>query len=263
MCTTGAIVLSKDEYILFKNKDFGKKQFQDHLVVEEGLFGASGTETFAEQDVAKEVFSGLSIGANSHGLFGCDSHVSYEPAKAANYDKLVEVALRDAVDVDSAVTVLKEHVGANPTWAGNLVLTDGLKTARIEARGAELEVQVDLHSIVSTNHQFLFSSDNAEASASSTERLNSAHERLSKASSIDEVFALLASHDRGDTGVCNHQAELKTVYSYVLHSKNGIATLYVSNQQPCETDKYQALKLPIGDNWNQTNVAQFQEAYPN
>ena len=263
MCTTGAIIFCEDEYVLFKNKDFAKKHFKDNLVVEANLWGASGTETFAEEDITKEVFSGLSIGANSHGLLCCDSHVNYEPLGAANYDKLVEVALRQAKDVDSALGALKVHLFDNPSWAGNLVLTDGIKTARVEVRGNELQVHEDLHCVVSTNHQFLFDSDNPCASVSSTERLSSAGKRLASASSIEDVFTLLSSHDRGNTGVCNHQIELKTVYSYMLHYKAGVQTLYVTNEQPCETAQYQKLVLPIGSEWSEAAATVFEESYPN
>ncbi len=263
MCTTGAIIFCEDEYVLFKNKDFAKKHFKDHLVIEHDLWGASGTETFAEEDAVKEVFSGLSIGANSHGLLCCDSHVNYEPTGAANYDKLVEVVLRDAKDVDSALAALEVHLFDHPSWAGNLVLADGKKVARVEVRGNKLEVQDDAYSIVSTNHQFLFKEDNPAASVSSTERLSSASKRLTSASCIEDVFTLLSSHDRGATGVCNHQIELKTVYSYVLHYKAGIKKLYVTNQQPCETTKYVELVLPIGDKWSEAAVTTFNELYPN
>jgi hypothetical protein len=263
MCTTGAIILAQDDYILFKNKDFGKTEFHDHLIIDNQLFGASGVETFAEQNATKEIFSGLSIGANSHGLLCCDSHVNYEPAGGANYDKLVEVALREGTDVPSAVKALQQHIVNNPSWAGNLVLTDGKQTARIEARASEIQVEMDERSIASTNHQYLFSNDNPDASDSSKERLESAKQRISSVEDFEQVFSVLASHDRGNTGVCNHQESLRTVYSYVLRYYKGQIKLYVTNQQPCETAVYQELDVPIGEYFNENSVSQFKEAYPN
>ncbi|MFT5708896.1 MAG: hypothetical protein ACI9ES_003203 [Oceanospirillaceae bacterium] len=263
MCTAGAIILGQDDYILFKNKDFGKTEFKDHLIIDNQLFGASGVETFAEQDPTKEIFSGLSIGANSYGLFCCDSHVNYKPAGGANYDKLVEVALREGTDVPSAIGALQKHILINPSWAGNLVLTDGKQTARIEARACQLQVEIDERNIASTNHQFLFPSENPDASESSKERLVSAKQRISSINDFEQVFSMLTSHDSGDTGVCNHQEDRTTVYSYVLRYNKGQIKLYVTNAQPCQSPAYQALNVPIGECWNEQAVQIFIDSYPN
>lgn len=262
MCTTGAIILAKDDYILFKNKDFAKSEFSDHLLLEPQLFGVRGLETFGEQEVAQEVFSGLSVGANQAGLLCCDSHVNYSPSDAANYDKLVEVALRQGDSVATAVTALEQHLKQHPSWAGNLVLTDGQVSARVEARGDSLQVEYSASHIASTNHQYLFASDNPEPSESSTQRLQSARDRLARVQNIEDIFKLLSSHDRGESGVCNHQVELKTVYSYVLRCRRGEVTLYVTDQQPCEAQSYQAFILPLGSRWSPEAAEKLIASYP-
>ena len=72
MCTTGVVRLGEDDYILFKNKDFGRTVFDDRLVVERDVFGIEGITTWAGTDPDLDQFSGFSIGANSSGLLVCD-----------------------------------------------------------------------------------------------------------------------------------------------------------------------------------------------
>ncbi|CUJ97106.1 hypothetical protein RUE5091_01756 [Ruegeria denitrificans] len=92
MCTIGAINLDDGNYYLFKNKDFGLLNFDEHLISDPSMFGVSGVENFAATDDSEAVFSGLSIGANEHGLLCCNAHVSFTPANGRNYDILVEIA---------------------------------------------------------------------------------------------------------------------------------------------------------------------------
>ncbi|MGB1238129.1 MAG: carcinine hydrolase/isopenicillin-N N-acyltransferase family protein [Pseudomonadales bacterium] len=261
MCTTGAIVLAENDWLLFKNKDFSKASFSDELMLETALFGVRGTESFSEENAEGEVFSGLSIGANRYGLLCCDSHVSFIPSNGQNYDKLVEIALRQGRNVESAISALAAHLQAQPSWAGNLVLVDGAQVARVEASGCELRVEYGAASIASTNHQYLFSNV-ATAAASSAERLQSATERLAQAESVSDIFALLASHDRGEMGVCNHQTELRTVYSYILRCKDGRLRLYVHNGLPCEGQRYHEFELPLGQRWSEQAARELNDSYP-
>ena len=96
MCTTGVLRIGDGDYLLFKNKDFGRTHFDDRLVMEPGVFGVRGVSTWAGTDPELDEFSGFSIGANEHGLLCCDSNVRTLDGHA-NYDELTEIALRQAV----------------------------------------------------------------------------------------------------------------------------------------------------------------------
>ncbi|MEH6445864.1 MAG: hypothetical protein V7784_18375 [Oceanospirillaceae bacterium] len=93
--------------------------------------------------------------------------------------------------------------------------------------------------------------------------MESAKQRISSIKDFEQIFGVLASHDRGDTGICNHQESLKTVYSYVLRYYKGQIKLYVTNQQPCDTSAYQELDVPIGEHWSEQSAQAFKDAYPN
>ena len=71
MCTIGAIILGEEEYLLFKNKDFARTKFNDRIVSNNNWFGSLGLETFSLDSSVPDVYSGLSIGANKHGLLAC------------------------------------------------------------------------------------------------------------------------------------------------------------------------------------------------
>ncbi|MGO1120149.1 carcinine hydrolase/isopenicillin-N N-acyltransferase family protein [Rhodovibrionaceae bacterium A322] len=262
MCTIGTVILGPDSYLLFKNKDFGQEEFGEQLISTADLFATAGVETFAETDNAKAVYSGLSIGANSHGLLCCDAHVSFEPEGGKNYDLLVEVALTKGQDVPTAISALEAYLCTTSTWAGNLVLTDGEICAAVEAKGHELTVTYSPHHATMTNHQLTFPMGAEPASDSSLGRFQSADQRLQKVTSAAEVFALLRSHDDGQTGVCNHLEGRRTVYSYVLQVDKGETRLFVTNRLPCQTEAFQELPLPLGSSWSEASADSLKAAYP-
>ncbi len=72
---------------------------------------------------------------------------------------------------------------------------------------------------------------------------------------------MLASHDDGETGICNHGVPLTTVYSYILQSKAGALTLHVANGLPCTADWIE-LPLPLGASWSVEREAGFRAGYP-
>ena len=71
MCTIGTLRFGSDEYLLFKNKDFGRDYFDDQIFLSEDVLGIQGISTWANSDSSQDQFSGFSIGANRHGLFCC------------------------------------------------------------------------------------------------------------------------------------------------------------------------------------------------
>ena len=261
MCTTGFLRLGPDDYVLFKNKDFGRTSFEDRVVLERDVFGVEGITTWAGTDPALDQFSGFSIGANSAGLLACDSNVRTLPDHA-NYDDLVEIALREGADVASGVAAVQEAVAARPYLWGNLVLIDGENQAAVEVRSRRTAVLPLTRPTARTNHHTELGIHPRNDDTITTEdRMSSAQRRLDQADSLDDVFALLRSHDQGDTGVCNH-ALYATVYSYVLRYAAGKPTLLVKQGRPCEGGPRVELELPLGSAWSPQAVQTFMGAYP-
>ncbi len=262
MCTIGALRIKDDEFLLFKNKDFAQPRFSDRVVLDADLFGPQGLETFAEDGTVESVFSGLSVGANRHGLFACVNNVKITDESHQNYDRLVETALREAKNVEEALAAISKEMAAQRYWWGNLILADGQHLAAAEVRGQEIRVEHAGSWIFRTNHQPLFgetgSPDNLPCSAT---RFVSAQSRLGKVRSVDDLKAMLASHDDGDTGICNHGVPLTTVYSYILQHKAGVLTLHVANGLPCAAD-WSELPLPLGSLWTEESEASFRSRYP-
>ena len=263
MCTIGALRIENDEYLLFKNKDFSISEFSDRVTLNADVFGPLGLETFAQEDAVESIFSGLSLGANRHGLFACVNHVKIGDDSHKNYDCLVETALHVAKSVKEAIAAIHREVAAQPYWWGNLILADAHQLAAVEVRGQEIRVEHAATRIFRTNHQPMFgetaSPDNLPCSS---KRFASAQSRLGIVRSVDELKATLASHDDGDTGICNHGVPLTTVYSYILHCKAGEMTLHVANGLPCSA-RWNELPLPLGALWNEQSEGRFRAKYPN
>lgn len=258
MCTTGALRLGPDEYLLFKNKDFGRASFDDRLVVEPEVFGVEGITTWLGDDPDKDEFSGFSVGANDRGLLVCDSNVRTLPDHA-NYDCLVETALRQGGDVEGGIEAVREATAEQPYLWANLVLIDSERIAAVDVRGQAIEVTYADERIARSNHHVVFGAHpDDDDTVTSARRLESATARLAAAESIDDVFALQASHDDDATGVCNHSI-YDTVYSYVLRRRGDLTELHVSNGHPCETERSE-LVVPVGASW--PLHAAFRAGYP-
>lgn len=262
MCTIGALRVRDDEVLLFKNKDFSQARFSDRVVLDADLFGPRGLETFAADGTVDSVFSGLSVGANRHGLFACVNNVLITDEHHWNYDRLVEAALREAKDVDEAIAAISDEVGTHPFWWGNVILADDEQLAALEVRGQELRIDRAASSIFRTNHQPLFGDiGSPEDLPCSATRFASAQSRLGDVHSVDDLKAMLASHDDGETGICNHGVPLTTVYSYILQRQAGEMTLHVANGLPC-TAHWSELPLPLGSRWTEERARDFRSSYP-
>lgn len=261
MCTTGVLRLGADDYLLFKNKDFGRPHFDDRLVTEPEVFGVRGVSTWAGTDPDLDKFSGFSIGANEHGLLCCDSNVRTLDGHA-NYDELTETALREGRDVASAVAAVQAAVEARPYLWANLIMIDSASSAAVEVRGDHTEVTELTGPTARSNHHIALRPHPEDDDTVTTQkRLASAQHRLDGAAGIDDVFALQRSHDNGHTGVCNHQG-YRTVYSYILHCRDGATDLHVSQGQPCTDPDRVELTLPTGNQWSPAAVTQFRASYP-
>ena len=208
------------------------------------------------------VFSGLSVGANRHGLLACVNNVLITDEHHRNYDRLVETALREATDVDTAIAAIADEVAAHPYWWGNVILADDRQLAALEIRGQELRIDRAGSSVFRTNHQPLFGEvGSPEDLPCSATRFASAKSRLGDVHSVADLKAMLASHDDGETGICNHGVPLTTVYSYILQRKADAMTLHVANGLPCSTDWIE-LPLPLGSRWTEQRAAHFRSRYP-
>ncbi len=260
MCTTGAL-RTETGYLLFKNKDFGRASFDDLLVIEEGVFGIAGVETWAGDDPDLDRFSGFSLGANRHGLLVCDSNVRTVPG--LNYDLLTEIALREGTDVTSALAAVEKAMNRDPYVWGNLVLIDRCKLATVEVRGQNLRAtfhQADR--IARSNHHVeLGATPDDDDTVTTGPRLQSATRRIAEAGHLSDIFRLQESHDHGESGICNHTS-YDTVYSYVFERRENSTTLHVTQGKPCENPPRAALRIPLGSEWNPRAATAFKAAYP-
>lgn len=261
MCTTGVIHFADGSYALFKNKDFGRVHLDDRLWLDRDLFGVLGMTTWAGDDPSKDEYSGFSVGANSAGLLVCDSNVVTLDG-LVNYDVMTEVALREGTDVASAAEAVRRACAANETSWGNLVMIDATGAASVEIRGTEARIVPLAGPSARSNHHVVLGHHELQADTRTTEkRRSSAQRQLESAGSIDDLFRLQASHDDGDTGVCNH-SDLNTVYSYVLHRAEGRTTLHVLQGRPCSGAGRTSIAIPFGGDFSSAAAEGFVRAYP-
>jgi hypothetical protein len=261
MCTTGVLRLGPGDYLLFKNKDFGRTHFDDRLVADRNVFGVEGITTWAGDDPDSDEFSGLSIGANRHGLLCCDSNVRTLPGHD-NYDRLVEVALREGTDVPSAVKAVRQAVSKRPFLWGNLVMIDENHTAAVEVRSSEIEVSLGTDRLGRSNHHVVMGATSEDDDiVTSAPRLRSVLRRVEAAATLEDILELQTSHDDGPTGICNHLG-YHTVYTYVIRRTGDRTSLYVRHGQPCEAGGPVLLEIPLGDCFSPEAVRMMREAYP-
>jgi hypothetical protein len=261
MCTIGVLRFPNGAYALFKNKDFARTRFDDRLIVESEVFGVAGLATFAESDPSVDVFSGFSIGANASGLLCCDANVRMVPGHA-DYDDLVEIALREGTDVGSAIDAVKAVVKRTAYDWANLVMIDGSQSAVVEVRGNRTHVSQHREPITRTNHHVdLGATPDDDNTTSSLPRLDAASTAVRTIDSIDGIRDLLRSHGDGDASICVHGMH-QTVYSYVLERRSGDTVLSVVQGPPCRFGASMTATVPVGDGWSSERADAFREAYP-
>ncbi len=262
MCTIGAVQLPKSNYCLFKNKDFSNSALKDQIVLTPDVFGVCGVENFDTAVNQKGIFSGFSIGANKFGLLCADTNVKVTGSNGRNYDLLVELALTQGRDVPTALSAIEGTLQKQPSWWGNLILTDGRIFAAVEVREDQIQVEYGQDRIVRTNHQPLFGETTAhEAASTSVLRLAAAQRRIEMATAVSDILTLQKAHDDGETGICNH-TKLQTIYSYLLHQTENELRLYVTRGTPCDHEPHYLLTVPLDAAWSQGAFEQFTAAYP-
>jgi len=242
MCTTGAKILRQGhEFVLFKNRDFKRQQFDDRVYLSGTAFGALGLETWDGADPDADRFSGFSIGFNRH-LVCCDSNVQTIP-NGENYDRLVQAIVENCTTIEEAVECVSDLVRRQSyCWANMLVATpDGL--AAFEVRDRRVEVERQPMIIARANHHVCLGARPNDNDTSTTQfRYQSALAGLETVKNIATLFALLRSHDPDPQhSICNHGL-YDTVYSYIVHFNDGETTFYVLQGHPCEGE---FVRVPI------------------
>ena len=250
------------DYLLFKNKDFGRMNFDDQVVISRDVFGIRGTTSWAGTDSEGDQFSGFSIGANKHGLFCADSNVREEPPSGTNYDVLTEIALTEGSDVATAVEALQQALSVESFWCANLMLVDPSTVAVVEIKGSELYCSLEPGLATRTNHHVHFGVTATDDDVvTSADRLDWSYRRLSRSADLLDVLELQRSHDGGQTGICNHSS-YETVYSYVLMRTDDGIRLLVTQGHPCGDGLTQDLLLPLGESWSREAAAEVRAAFP-
>ncbi|MDJ0925053.1 MAG: hypothetical protein QNJ77_10870 [Acidimicrobiia bacterium] len=261
MCTIGVSRFDDEGYILFKNKDFARRTFEDRLVVEPNLFGVAGLATWAASDAANDVMSGVSLGTNPAGLMCADANVHGAEGNA-NYDELVEVALRTSGGVEEAIAAVQAAAASQPYLWANIIMIDADTSAVVEVRGSAVAAIPCSGATARSNHHLQLAVPGEQRGSPTTEsRLVSAQRRLKAARGIADVLALQRSHDDGETGVCAHEGH-QTVYSYALHRRSDTTTLHVVKGHPCRTDEPVELVVPVGSTWSTAAATGFRSGYP-
>jgi predicted choloylglycine hydrolase len=259
-CTIGAKILSPgSEFLLFKNKDFRRRDFDDRLVVRKGLFAVEGARSWDGRSTDVDVFSGFSIGVNSSGLACCDSNVEMKPG-AKNYDILTQEILEKCRSIDDAVNIVEKAVYAQRYSWGNIIVAAKDEVAAFQV-ASSVKVFRNSNRTVRTNHhiehgrrQILY-----DKSTGSIERYEVAKRLLEKVEDVDGAFELLRSHEYGlgTSSICSH-GRFNTVYAYVVHFKNDRVVFYVCRGNPC-AGKFVAVTLDLDD---EKLLRMAVEAYP-
>jgi hypothetical protein len=259
MCTIGVKRLGDDDYILFKNKDFGRAASNDRISLGPDVFGVVGVSTWDGSDPDLDVFSGISLGANATGLLCCDANVQ-GASDQSNYDELVEVALRAGEGVDGAIAAVRAAVAQRPYLWGNLIMIDALGAATVEVRDQTVAVTSLSGPAARSNHHLELGAGDDPPGGSTVARLKVAQRRLESAVALADIHELQRSHDQGITGICSHEIH-QTVYAYVLRRRGDETALYVTKGHPCEVGRVELI-VPLGRRWSDEAATRFRERYP-
>ncbi len=261
MCTIGVRRFGGDEYVLFKNKDFARDTFDDRLALDGEVFGVQGLSTWDGTDQARDVFSGISLGANEHGLFCTDANVRGAVGDA-NYDELTEISLRAGGGVDAGIAAIRHAVTSRPYLWANIIMIDSTAVAVVEVRGNDVVVESLSGPTARSNHHLAFAEPGQSWGSPTTERrLTAGQRRVEAAGTVDDVLALQQAHDDGSSGICSHDGH-QTVYSYALHRRGEETTLYVTRGHPCVSTETVEMVVPLGERWSKVAASEFRSAYP-
>jgi hypothetical protein len=247
MCTTGAKILHPGhEFILFKNRDFTRQAFNDRIHLTDSAFGVLGLETWDGDGQSQDVFTGFSIGFNQH-LACCDSNVRSIPG-AKNYDRLVQAVIEQCQDVDEAIACVRDLVERETySWA-NMVVTTPHELAALEVRGKHVEVERSASLIARANHHVCLGAHPEDDDTLTTDwRYTNARQQLNAVQQVQDVFDLLRlRHSDESFGIAN-AGLYHTVYSYVVHWRDGQVNFYVLKGLPSAGKQYIRIPITLGE----------------
>jgi hypothetical protein len=245
-CTTGAKILHPGhEFVLFKNRDFTREHFDDRVSLTNSAFGVLGLETWDASDPTGDRLSGLSIGFNAH-LACCDSNVR-TVKNGDNYDKLVQEVVENCTTVDQAVTHVHGLVANHLYCWANMIVATPREIAALEVRDHHVEVERSPGFLARANHHVCLGVTPDDDDTTTTSfRYRAAYDGLRAVKGVEEVFPILRSHQPDPQhGICNH-SQYNTVYSYVVHWKDGVTIFYALQGRPCQGAEYVRLPVAFG-----------------
>jgi len=206
MCTIGAKVFSKGNYVLFKNKEFGKTLFEDRVVLKDSHLGIEGVWSWDREETNNEDFSGYSFGFNSKGLLCTDANVRMVDG-GENYDLLVELIVKNCSTVDETIAFLEDELENKAYCWTNLMVAAEDKIAAIEV-GKELKVTTCRTWLARSNHHLESGAIETifDGALGSLVRYESASKGLDNASGIDDIFKLCRGHNppSNEESICAH-----------------------------------------------------------
>lgn len=132
------------------------------------------------------------------------------------------------------------------SWANMLVATPD-EVAAIEVRDGRIGVERARQFVTRSNHHSCLGVNPDDDDVSETIiRYQLADAGIRKVACLDDVFALLRTHAPGrDYGICRH-GTLETVYSYVVHWREGETAFYAYQGHPCEGGEFVKVPLTFG-----------------
>ena len=130
----------------------------------------------------------------------------------------------------------------------NMLVTTSTGVAALEIRDHHVEVERSPEWVVRANHHVcLGPTPDDDDSVTSAFRQETAADMLGSVRRLEDVFPILrAHHPDAGYGICNHGV-YETVYSYVIHWRDGLVTFYALQGHPCEDGKYVALPIRLGE----------------
>jgi hypothetical protein len=161
-----------------------------------------------------------------------------------NYDRLVQAVVENAETADEAIRQVRGMVEQGVYCWANMLVATADEVAAIEVRDGRIAVERSPRFVARSNHHICFGANTDDDDVTETAvRYELACEGMRKAARLDDVFTLTRMHAPGlDYGICRH-GTLETVYSYVVHWRDGQITFYVHQGHPCDGGEF--VKVPI------------------
>ena len=165
-----------------------------------------------------------------------------------SYDKLVQAVVENCATIDEAVEQVRAMVRQTVFHRANMLVATPGVVAALEIRDHHVEVERNSTFVARANHHVcLGATPDDDDPDTSVFRLEKAVEMLGSVRRLEDVFPILRIHhpDAG-YGICNHGV-YETVYSYVVHWRDGLVTLYALQGHPCDVRDFVAMPIRLGE----------------